>query len=115
MLGLNKLLSTWAIWMMLNTETINTKAAYFQMRCRLQIYEEPRWGYAFVEFTDKIDTGFSVCLPVIALTVLFVRALCKSMDLEETQYCAEETKEISSIPFFFFSYLTKFFLFTTKL
>lgn len=31
MLDLNKLLSTWAIWMMLNTETINTKAAYFQV------------------------------------------------------------------------------------
>lgn len=85
MLDLNKLLSTWAIWMMLNTETINTKAAYFQMRCSLQIYEEPRWSYAFVEFTDKIDIGFSVCLPVIALTVLSVRALCKSLELEWTR------------------------------
>lgn len=113
MLDLNKLLSTWAIWMMLNTETINTKAAYFQMRCSLQIYEEPRWSYAFVEFTDKIDIGFSVCLPVICTHC----TICKSRPGigVDSQYCAEETKEISSIPFFFFSYLTKFFLFTPKL
>ena len=46
----------------------------WQMRCSLQIYEEPRWSYAFVEFTDKIDIGFSVCLPVICTHC----TICKS-------------------------------------